>query len=77
MEDKKDKRIIDIEPLYNFLIKDTSPKYLAELIEEMMSEYILLLIRAQQAEMEAMHEHTYEFFFTMKTLKEVLLECEQ
>ncbi|MDU1906310.1 MAG: hypothetical protein E6772_16190 [Dysgonomonas sp.] len=70
------KRRIYIQPINNSLINNTSPKELADLINEMMKEYILLLIRSQQAELEAMHERTYEVFFMMRLLSETLRECE-
>lgn len=74
--ENSENRKINIEPINNYLINNTSPKELADLIDEMMKEYILLLIRSQQAELEAMHERTYEFFFTMRMLCETLRECE-
>lgn len=77
MKETNNKKRIYIQPINNFLVNDTSPKELAELIEEMMKEYILLLIRSQQVELEAMHERTYEFFFTMRTLSDTLRECEE
>lgn len=77
MENRKTERIIDIQPLYTFFTEDTSPKDLSELIDELMNEYILLLIRAQEAEMQTIHERTYEFFFTMRTLKNILPKCEE
>jgi len=76
MEDKTDKRIIDIEPIRTFFKEDIYPKEFAELLDEFLYHYVLLLVQSIKDDKTTIHEETAEFIHYLKTLRDILPECE-
>ena len=72
------KRKIDIEPLYTFFTEDTSPKAFAKLLDELLIEHLRMLVRKLLLDKEdnSIHEHSEEFILYIKTLRDILLYCE-
>ena len=65
-------RKLNLEPLYTFFMEDITPKNFAKLLDGFIYEYISPLICSQKAKKEDIHEHTYEFFFYLKLLWDIL-----
>jgi len=78
MENRQRKEI-NLEPIYTFLTEDTTPTAFAELLDEFLFDYMTLLIRMQLSEFEdkTIHERTDEFLFYLKTLRDILPLCEK
>lgn len=70
---------INLEPINTFLTEDTSPSAFSKLLDEFMYDYMTLLIRMQLSEFEdkTIHEHTDEFIFYLKILRDILPLCEK
>lgn len=68
---------INLDPLYNFLTKDTSPEDFAELLDKFIFEYIAMLVRIQLSDEgdKTIHENTDEFLFYFKKLRDILPLC--
>lgn len=75
MENRKK---INLEPIYTFLKEDTNPKAFAKLLDDFLFDYMTLLIEKQLSDSndKTIHEQTGEFFFYLKTLRDILPECE-
>jgi len=72
-------RRINLEPIYTFLTEDTNPTAFAKLLDELMYDYLTLLIEKQLSNCDdkTIHEHTNQFIFYLKTLRDILPECEK
>lgn len=77
MENQQKK--IDLTPINTFLTEDTNPTAFAELLDEFIYDYMTMLVRIQLSEEEdkTIHEHTDEFIFYLKILRDILPLCEK
>jgi len=76
MENKQ--RKINLEPLYTFFTEDTKPRVFAELLDEFLFDYLSKVVQLQLLERrEELHEHTNEFIFYLKLLRDIMSECEK
>ncbi|WP_036930489.1 hypothetical protein [Prevotella sp. 10(H)] len=55
-----------------------SPIAFAELLDELIYDYITLLIEKQLSDCDdkTIHQHTNQFIFYLKVLRDILPECE-
>lgn len=70
-------RKINIEPIYTFLTEDIRPSEFAELLDNLLFHYIMMLIELQQDDRVGIHEKTIEFIHYLKLLRDILPECEK
>lgn len=72
-------RKINLDPLYNFLTKVTSPEDFAELLDKFIFDYMAMLVRIQLSDEDdkTIHENTDEFLFYFKTLRDILPLCNE
>lgn len=72
-------RKINLEPIYTFLTEDIDPTAFAELLDEFIYDYITLLIEKQLSDCDdkTIHQHTNQFIFYLKILRDILPECEK
>lgn len=70
---------LDLEPIYTFLTEDTSPADFAKLLDEFLFDYTTMLVRIQLSDDKdkTIHEHTSEFIFYLKLLRDILPDCEE
>lgn len=70
-------RKINLEPIYTFFTEDTNPTAFAELLDEFIYDYMAMLVRIQLSDEKdkTIHEHTDEFLFYLKTLRDILPLC--
>jgi len=68
---------VNLNPLYDFLTKDTSPEDFAELLDKFIFDYITMLVRIQLSDEDdkTIHENTDEFLFYFKRLRDILPLC--
>ena len=68
---------IDLTPMYTFLTEDTNPTAFAELLDEFIYDYITMLVRIQLSDEEdkTIHQHTDQFIFYLKVLRDILPLC--
>ena len=71
-------RKINVEPLYTFFTEDTNPKAFAKLLDEFLLEHLRMLVMVQLSDEKdkTIHEHTDEFILYIRTLRDILLYCE-
>ncbi len=65
-----------MEPVRTFFIEDIYPKEFAVLLDEFLYHYILLLIQSLKNDDTVIHENTTDFLHYLKTLRDILPECE-
>lgn len=77
--DNSDEIKINLEPLYIFFTENTTPNVFAKLLDELMYEYINLLIRFQLSDFydKTIHQDTDQFIFFIKLLRDILPKCEK
>ncbi len=70
---------LNLEPLKTFFTEDISPEAFAKLLDELIYDYMTMLIRIQLSDErdKTIHERTGEFLFYINTLRNILPYCEK
>ena len=67
---------LNLEPLDNFLTLDIKPKDLSKLLDELIYDYISLVLQHRLSGDE-LHENTLSFVYYLKELRDLLPKCEK
>lgn len=59
-------RKINLEPIYTFFREDIYPKEFAELLDEFLYHYVLLLVQAVKDDKTTIHEEAVEFIHYLR-----------
>ncbi len=68
---------LNLEPLATFFTENISPSDLAQLLDELLFDYVSMLIQSMQSDSDSVHEQANQFVFHLKTLRDILPECEK
>lgn len=70
---------LNLKPLETLFLEDISPKTLAKLLDELLCDYMTMLVKIQLSDNKdkTIHERTDEFIFYLKLLRDILPECEK
>lgn len=70
---------LNLEPIYTFLTEDISPEDFAKLLDELLYDYINVLLKVQLSDFEdkTIHQHADRFILYLKILKDILPYCEK
>lgn len=67
---------LNLQPLGDFLTYEITPEDFVGLLDELLYDYFIMLIRLQLAdEDKKLHLRTEEFIYILRTLRDVLLDC--
>lgn len=65
---------LNLEPLENFLTEDIKPKDLSKLLDELIYDYIFLVLQHHFSGND-LHEDTLSFVYYLKQLRDLLPQC--
>lgn len=70
---------LDLKPLETFLSEDISPTALSKLFDELLYDYITMLVKIQLSDAKniTVHESAGLFIFYLKLLRDILPECQR
>lgn len=72
-------RKLNLEPLYRLLSEDIKPEALSKLLDELLCDYMAMLIRIQLSDCnnKTIHQDTGLFIFYLKLLRDILSHCQK
>ena len=70
---------LNLEPLYTLLTEDITPEALSKLLDELLCDYMAMLIRIQLSDCnnKTIHENADNFILYLKLLRDILPDCQQ
>ncbi len=71
------KQEINLEPLIPFFSENIAPSEFAQLLDELIFDYVSILIQLMQSDGDSIHEQANQFVFHLRTLRDILPECEK
>lgn len=73
------KQKLDLEPIHTLLTSDIKPEDLSKLFDELLYDYVAMIIRIQLSDCKdkTIHENTDNFILYLRLLRDILLHCKK
>lgn len=68
---------LDLKPLYTLFTEDIKPEELSKLFDELLYDYMAMIIRIQLSDCKdkTIHENTDNFILYLRLLRDILRYC--